>query len=402
MQAARETSSPSSRSPLPLTKQPIGRLFTPRPFSTHNHSVAILVLAALLVIVLARTLYPLSTADDQCQRLLKEQPDNESSEIVPNTRLTAQSGVVALYCGNEGWYARLGNNIMTVLGAAAEARFYGMQFGIKDCYHDVLNLTSLRLPDSKEILRHLPPEKAYFLHFIKYAGSSRQHDNGKDKDAGEFIFPAITPCISRDIVRPMLAHLAQRERKYSEDALVIHIRSGDIMPGGNHQVHPLYAPPPLSYYLDIIDQHLGSREVVIVAEKENMYPAVDRLMKLYPSIKLQTGSLEEDISVILGAKYLVASHSTFAWSLAIGSPSVELIYTFNNGLHVLDDRIFGGTKVIQYYTDDYIKMWVGSEEQMDYVLNYPRDQLKQNVYANDYPCDRILELFPVDNNTQMK
>lgn len=129
-----------------------------------------------------------------------------------------------------------------------------------------------------------------------------------------------------------------------------------------------------------------------------MYPAIDRLMKLYPSIKLQTGSLEEDISVILGARYLVGSHSTFAWSLAIGSPNIELLYTFNNGLHVLDDRIFSGTKVIQYYADDYLKAWIGSEEQMDYVLNFPRKQLKQRVYSNDYPCSTILEMFPVNNN----
>jgi hypothetical protein len=164
---------------------------------------------------------------------------------------------------------------------------------------------------------------------------------------------------------------------------------------GDIQVHALYTPPPFSYYQDIIDQHVGTREVVIVSEMENMYPAVKRLMELYPDIKVQTGSLWEDISVILQARYLVASQGTFAWSLALGSPNIELLYTFNNQLLVLDNRIFGGTEVIQYYTDEYLKEWKGTEEHMNYVLNFPRDQLKQKVYANDYPCDRILELFPI-------
>jgi hypothetical protein len=37
----------------------------------------------------------------------------------------------------------------------------------------------------------------------------------------------------------------------------------------------------LSYFQDIIDQHVGDREVVIVSEMENMYPAVKRLLKLF-------------------------------------------------------------------------------------------------------------------------
>lgn len=172
------------------------------------------------------------------------------------------------------------------------------------------------------------------------------------------------------------------------------------MPGGDEARHlnPNYAPPPLPYYQGIIDLHVGRKEVVIVTEKENMNPLVGRLMDLYPGIKLQSGSLEEDVSVILGARYLVASPSTFAWSLAIGSPNLELIYTFNNGVHNMDDRVFRGTKVIQYYTDDYLKEWKGTEEQIDYILNFPQDQLKQNVYANDYSCDMVLELIPSDGN----
>jgi hypothetical protein len=308
--------------------------------------------------------------------------------------LSAYGKVLALRCENNNWFARLGNNMLSIISAAGKAHSLGMRFGIVGCEHSTLNLTTLLLPDSSEILMSHNPEEAYHLYMVSFS----KQDQGEQYWVVEWIFPSITACISRDIARSMLSHLAAKERKYSEDALVIHIRSGDIMPGGNLQVHPLYAPPPLSYYIDIIDQHLGHREVVIVTEKENMNPVVGPLMELYPDIKLQTGSLEEDISVILQARYLVASHSTFAWSLALGSPNIELLYTFKNGILILDDRAFGGTKVIQYYTDDYLKKWFASQEQLDYLINFPQDQLKQKLYANDYACHTVQELFPVDGD----
>lgn len=196
-----------------------------------KRNAKIFIVVALFVTALIWSFHPLLAARHGRREhpVLRSERDNKSFDTDFHKKMAARDDVLALYCDDQGWPGRLGNNIMSVLAAATEACFYGMQFGVKDCHHDILNLTSLQLPESKEIMRQLSREQAFYRHFVKYVGTTRRQDRGKHHDAGEFIFPAITPCISKDIVRPMLAHLAEGERKYSEDALVIHIRSGDII-----------------------------------------------------------------------------------------------------------------------------------------------------------------------------
>jgi hypothetical protein len=128
------------------------------------------------------------------------------------TLTSTPAGILALRCDGY-WYGRLGNNILSILGAAAKAHSIGMHFGLVACEHSTLNLTSFMLPNSSEILASYEPGEAMHLYKIR-----QQDKEAEGIWVTTLIFPSITACISRDIVRPMLAHLIQAERKYSEDA----------------------------------------------------------------------------------------------------------------------------------------------------------------------------------------
>ena len=54
------------------------------------------------------------------------------------------------------------------------------------------------------------------------------------------------------------------------------------------------------------------------------------------------------MAVVLAARHLVVSQGTFALSLGLASSKLDILYTFNNKMQVLDDRVFCDVTVVQF------------------------------------------------------
>jgi len=124
--------------------------------------------------------------------------------------------------------------------------------------------------------------------------------------------------ISRVYIYPLLDVDKQHNAKLNVSdpkTLVIHMRSGDSMRKG---VNKNYPQPPLAVYKKIISGENFSN-VLIVTEKDQVNPCIGALKEFCDceglKCHIQTGSLKQDVSTIITARYLVTSQSSFAWSL---------------------------------------------------------------------------------------
>lgn len=107
------------------------------------------------------------------------------------------------------------------------------------------------------------------------------------------------------------------------ESLVIHVRSGDIMTSAGS--HAAYAQPPCSYYGRILQDANWSQIYVFSEDMAN--PC---LMSLRSIGHLNVGgSLNKDLSRMLGARNLAIGRGTMGFMMAIMSLSLERIYTFN-------------------------------------------------------------------------
>ncbi|MEO0375230.1 MAG: hypothetical protein AAF329_11525 [Cyanobacteria bacterium P01_A01_bin.17] len=121
--------------------------------------------------------------------------------------------------------------------------------------------------------------------------------------------------ILRARILPLLSY--QKDASVPEETLVIHIRSGDIF---SERPHPGLLPPPLSFYLEVIEKFSFSKIVVVAEDSENL--CVDQLRHLIPGVKVQSSSLAEDVNVMLNAKNLISSGSSLSLSIAFASPNL--------------------------------------------------------------------------------
>jgi len=312
-----------------------------------------------------------------------------------SSSFSTQRGAMVLQCGatfQESWFGRLGNNILSILNAALDAESRGLRFFLKDCFHPILNLASYNYYsrtnyEKSAVKQIITPAEAFFINIYNYP---------QELEGVELILPFPAACCSsKRILTPLLKDLysIQTATKYLSDALVIHIRSGDIFDRSRPAEHR-YSPPPLVYYQKVIDEHQsrhsrgsnsGSPSIVIVTERDHISPLVQALLKLYPpgTITLQAGTLEEDMAVVLAARHLVASQGTFAYALALASHNLETLYMFNNIVHALDERAFwcDGKKVFSYSPKGgkFIERWEASEAQIQYLISFKANDLVESV-----------------------
>ena len=151
------------------------------------------------------------------------------------------------------------------------------------------------------------------------------------------------------------------------NTLVIHIRSGDIF---NEWVHENYVQPPLTYYKKIIEES-NTSDILIVTQKDKSNPCVDALLQWNDNIKIQTGTLEEDVNTILSAKNLVIGFGTWGWALSLMSPNLEKLWCPKVCTDILNSNFENEPYIIKRYDFlNYIKMgdWKCTEEQKNIMI----------------------------------
>jgi hypothetical protein len=158
--------------------------------------------------------------------------------------------------------------------------------------------------------------------------------------------------------------------------LYINIRSGkDIFRKHKHK-HGNYIQPPLCFYQTIITMFNFSKIYIISNGKEN--PVVNELLKSYNNIKYFHGKVQEDLSIILGAKNLVLPCSSFSVELIKLSDNLKNLFEFNlsknrnfwhfNNRHLKPLKF---NRFIMNPTKEYIevmKPWKSSKEQLSQMI----------------------------------
>lgn len=236
----------------------------------------------------------------------------------------------------EKWYGRLGNNIIELSNIIDIALFYK---------HNIQFKVSHKLFDLKII-------HDYF--------SQYKNDKVLKNDSSFFYkqrlpFPREIYNDNNPIKINLLkqAFLVKDINKLDEDDVVIHIRSGDIFKG---TPHPIYTPPPLSFYEHILNKH-NYRNIIILCE-DRVNPVVDELLKIYENSSYCKNTLEDDIKILLGATNVISSVGTFVPSLLLLSEHVKYHYSTHSSEPQLKD----------YYSS--MKPWKNTPSQRSYILNY--------------------------------
>ena len=136
-----------------------------------------------------------------------------------------------------------------------------------------------------------------------------------------------------ELVRPLLvARLREPDLRVRRDDLVLHFRAGDIF-RQTRPPHPGYGQPPLSYYLAAVEREQPARVWLVFEDRSN--PCIDAaeaaLRKRGVEVLLQSGTLEEDLRLLLSASRLVAGRGSFAHMVAHLSERLRKAYFFEQG-----------------------------------------------------------------------
>ena len=141
-----------------------------------------------------------------------------------------------------------------------------------------------------------------------------------------------------DLKRQVLALLDgalryDRNLSVPEDALVVHIRSGDIF---SARPHPGYYQPPLAWYTLCVEdfrKHYPSASIVLVHEDAKS-PCVNALKDWCAArgiaVSMQSKSLYEDYSWLMNAKYLVESRGSFSAPAKDLNRHLKGLYTYRD------------------------------------------------------------------------
>lgn len=217
--------------------------------------------------------------------------------------------MVKTLCIN-GWYGRLGNNIIQVKNALHIA-FYCGYGGVVFPRHKYFNKCRINIGDN------ICEEDGE----MKYGYDCNQFYND---DMVSYVKPE---CFSmnnekvRSIIMELFVIDYTKLEPLDENELVIHIRSGDII----KNIHPQYVIPPLSYYTNVIESGKYNKIYIIAEDKLN--PCIDVLCSKYSNIVFELSDLKKDIELVLRARNIMMTIGTFIPSLLwLTKYTSEVIY----------------------------------------------------------------------------
>ncbi len=206
-------------------------------------------------------------------------------------------------------------------------------------------------------------------------------------DFGKF-FDDFTVADQRRILRAtILPHLDLLATPRCSTELAIHIRSGDVF---SANPHPGYPQPPLAFYRKVIRQleKEGAIDRICIVYENDENPCVNGLIEHLAEVnipyRLQSGSLQDDISELLGARHVVFGLGTFGRGICYLSDQIESVFSWNTPgyrsfAHLR--RLWGGRPAMDYPIRGE---WTASLKQRAQMLNYPDDHVAiDKIYEPD-------------------
>jgi hypothetical protein len=252
------------------------------------------------------------------------------------------------------WGGRLGNNICQLKHAIQIALYYNYNviMPIHEYFttdHIIINNTIDR--DSHPVLYN----KFYDINEIKNEIQNLNDD-------------VFTQNIERtvDIIKSVFRIKSIPSEGHTDD-LVIHIRGGDIFA----TPHFLYITPPLSYYTTIIETR--KFDTITIVSEDKLNPCVDKLLELYPEIRFQPQSLDQDIHILLHASNVIESFGTFTFTLLLLSNNIQTVYRPS---YQFNDAFYTNTLLDKIQTIDLeeyknrISNWENTAEQRELMMTY--------------------------------
>jgi hypothetical protein len=193
---------------------------------------------------------------------------------------------------------------------------------------------------------------------------------------------ATTECrILTECVSPMLTpDLLRPDARVGEADLVMHFRGGDAF--DPVEIRPGYWQPPLAYYLAAFERERPRRVWLVFEDRRNpTIAAAEAILRRHGAeVVIQSGTLADDLRVLLTARRLVASIGTFIPAVAMLSPRIDTLYQFA----VPPDPVLmlRGLRLVRAYdvTGEFAAAvqtnWAARPEQLAMMLSHPIDAIR--------------------------
>ena len=244
------------------------------------------------------------------------------------------------------WYGQNGNNILQIIRCiyyALEKNHNQIQFPS----HILLKKTEIHLPDKNNNSDIIKDDFFYLKKF-----------GLKDPS------PLQMKIIFQKYIRTIF-NITYNQ--HTDDNLYIHFRGGDIF-GPNP--HKAYIQPPLKYYIDIINNYLDKKVILVCQDKQN--PCINKLLQ-YKICKYESNHFIKDLELLSNIQNLVVGFGTFGFLIYLINTNLKNLYIPEYFIDELPDGPWGDDLNIQIIDlPNYIKVgeWTNSPEQRKFMLSY--------------------------------
>ena len=269
-------------------------------------------------------------------------------------------------------YGRLGNNLIQLANALILAEVAGFRY----VRLPKMPFLALSQPTESHGLCLLPRNAAtrHYGHFVEDT-----FYRPPTSDTG-----VLSQAARRNALRRHVLHLMSLPTPVpAEDTdLVIHIRSGDIF---SENPHPGFVQPPFAYYRNIIHarSEAGTISRVKLVFEDRKNPCVDAVCDYCTQTGLplieQSGTLDEDMAHLLGARNLVIGTGSFGAAVCFLSDKIRHVDSFDmlGGFYTG----FGADPEVTHWqvcTDRYIAAngWRNTAEQRRLMLELPSTDIR--------------------------
>jgi hypothetical protein len=170
----------------------------------------------------------------------------------------------------------------------------------------------------------------------------------------------------------------------SDDTIVIHIRSGDIIRDDGYP----YCQPPLIAYDNLVEKF---NKVIVVTEPDFRNPAISYLINKYGTkIEIRSNSLEDDINLICSAKHFACNsifNGTFGYTLAWLSKNKTNLYFFEYEMRDYKNiYLFKNVSIEIIYCKDYSINYKISK-----IIDY-NDENIRDIYNSRWKVETFFKL----------
>jgi len=194
--------------------------------------------------------------------------------------------------------------------------------------------------------------------------------------------PSETSHIFAQSIRPLVKpEIREGDPRVGEDDLVLHFRSGDAFSTPTLALN--HGQPPLSYYLSAVERERPARVWLVFEDRGN--PCIDAAETALRSrgveVMVQSGTLADDLRLLMSARRLVAGRGTFVYWIAHLSERLQRAYFVHKPGRMWALRDLGVEVVLAEDLDGEFEAgvlrgnWLNSPAQRALLLSYPAEKL---------------------------